>query len=81
MASYKASTEFVNANNKEAAAMIGNIGIIPEAVALKALPKCQISCITGQEMKNALEGYLEVLYEALPSSVGGELPKTDFYGI
>ena len=81
MASYKESTQFVNANNAEAAKMIGNIGIVPEAVALKALPLCQISCITGQEMKDGLTGYLEVLYNALPSSVGGALPGDDFYGL
>ena len=81
MASYKESTQFVNANNAEAAKMIGNIGIVPEAVALKALPLCQISCITGQEMKDGLTGYLEVLYNALPSSVGGALPGDDFCGL
>ena len=44
-----------------------------------ALPKCNIVCITGNEMQEALSGYLEVLYQANPQSVGGALPAEDFY--
>ena len=47
----------------------------------KALPKCGIACITDEEMKGALEGYLEVLFEANAQSVGGKLPGDDFYYI
>ena len=32
-------------------------------------------------MKDALEGYLEVLFEQDPQSVGGNLPGEDFYYI
>ena len=41
---------------------------------------CNIVFINGNEMKNALSGYLNVLFEANPKSVGGSLPKDDFYG-
>lgn len=55
-------------------------GIIPkEPVAKKAIPDCNITCITGSEMKSALSGYLEVLYNLDPSSVGGSLPGDEFY--
>lgn len=77
--SYKASTEFVNANTSEAAALVGGFNIVPEKVAAKALPECNIVCITGDDMKNMLSGYLEVLYKANPKSVGGKLPGNDFY--
>ena len=30
-------------------------------------------------MKEALSGYLQVLYEMAPESVGGELPDDEFY--
>jgi NitT/TauT family transport system substrate-binding protein len=53
--------------------------IAKEPIALKAIPKCNIVCITGDEMKQALSGYLEVLYGFDASSVGGALPGEDFY--
>ena len=49
------------------------------AVAEKALPYCNIVCITGSEMGEKLSGYLTVLQEANPQSVGGKLPEADFY--
>ena len=68
------------AENADKAALIVKYGIIEkEPVANKALPKCGIVCISGDEMKAALSGYLGVLYEADPTSVGGALPADDFY--
>ena len=48
-------------------------------VAAKAVPNCNIVCITGDEMKQKLSGYLGVLLEQNPKSVGGALPGDDFY--
>ena len=48
-------------------------------MAEKALPYCNIVCLTGGEMKDKLSGYLKVLSEAEPSSVGGTLPGDNFY--
>ena len=76
---YAASVEGVNGNTAEAAALVGEYGIVDAAVAEKALPYCNIVCITGSEMKDKLSGYLKVLSEAEPSSVGGTLPGDDFY--
>ena len=53
--------------------------IAKEPIAMKAIPNCNITFITGDEMKEALEGYLTVLYELDPESVGGKLPADDFY--
>lgn len=53
--------------------------IAKESIAQKAIPACNITCLTGAEMKQALEGYLEVLYELSPEAVGGALPGEDFY--
>ena len=63
----------------EVAELIGEYGIVDAAVAEKALPYCNIVCITGEEMKAKLSGYLQVLLDAEPSSVGGKLPGDDFY--
>ena len=62
------------------AALVVKYGIIEkEPVAEKALPSCGLACITGSEMKEALSGYLNVLYSASAESVGGALPGDDFY--
>lgn len=76
---YGKSTAWVNENVAESSIMIGNLGIVTAQVAEKALPYCNIVCITGPEMKERLSGYLEVLYNANAKSVGGVLPGEDFY--
>ena len=76
---YKESTDYANSDVAGAAALVGKYDIVPEAVALKALPECNIVCITGDEMEADLSSYLSVLYEANPASVGGALPAEDFY--
>ena len=76
---YEASVAYVNENTDEAAALIGAYDIVPEEVAKKALPACNITFISGQEMKDKLSGYLEVLYEQNPAAVGNALPGDDFY--
>lgn len=77
---YAASVAWVNANPAEAAEIIAEYGIIESpAIAEKALPRCNIVCLTGQEMHDKLSGYLSVLAEANPQAVGGQLPGDDFY--
>ena len=76
---YAESVDWVNANTAEAAAVIGDLGIVDAAVAEKALPYCNIVCLTGSEMEAKLSGYLQVLYDADPASVGGAVPGADFF--
>ena len=77
---HKASTLFANEKPQEAAELIASQGIVEKApIALKALPSCNIVCLTGQEMKDALSGYLSVLFEQDAKAVGGALPADDFY--
>lgn len=79
LADYALSVDWVNTHTEEAAALIGSYDIVAEAVARQALPYCNIVCIQGSLMKNNLEGYLQVLFDADPASVGGSLPGADFY--
>ena len=79
MERYQESVTFVNDHAEEAAKMIGNYDIIPEEVAKKALPECNIVYIDGAEMKEKLSGYLEVLKQENPQAVGGTLPTDEFY--
>lgn len=76
---YRESVEFVNANTDEAAALVGGYDIVPEAVAKKALPACNITFVDGVDMKAQLSGYLEVLADQNADAVGGKLPGDDFY--
>lgn len=79
---HKASAAYANDNVEEAAELVAGYGIIEKApVAVKAMPYCNITYIDGKDMKQALSGYLDVLYEQDASSVGGSLPKDDFYYI
>lgn len=76
---YEASTEYINANVEEGAALVEKYDIVPAAVAQKAIPYCNITYIAEEEMKTALEGYFQTLYDQNPESLGGAMPEDDFY--
>ena len=62
------------------AALCEKRGIIPKAaVAKKAIPFCGITFIKGEEMKKGLSGYLKVMFDANPKSIGEKLPEDSFY--
>ena len=50
-----------------------------EPLAKKAIPLCNVVCMTGDSVKANLAPYLEVLYNSDPKSVGGNLPGDEFY--
>ena len=79
MEHYEESVSFVNNNTEEAARLIGSYDIVPEEIAKKALPECNIVCIDGNEMKEKLSGYLEVLEQENPQAIGGALPADEFH--
>ena len=59
---------------------MASIGIVDNAkVAAAAIPRCNIVCFDGPVMQAALSSYLQVLYDADPSSIGGAMPGNDFY--
>ena len=74
------SAEFANNQVAETAALVAAAGIIEKApVAEKAIPYCSITYVDGDQMKSLLSGYLKVLFDMEPASVGGILPADDFY--
>ena len=80
LSEHAASVEGVTGDPAAAAPLVVEYGIVDaEAVAEKSIPSCNLVCLTGDDMKSALSGYLQVLYDADPSSVGGELPDDGFY--
>lgn len=76
---YKASVGYVNDDVEGAAELVGSYDIVPAAVAQKAIPECNIVCVTGADMKERLSGYLAVLADQNPEAVGGAVPGDDFY--
>ena len=77
---HEASTLFATEHAEDASRLIAEQGIVEKApIAQKALPYCNIVCLTGQEMKDALSGYLSTLHEQDPKSIGGQMPGDDFY--
>ena len=79
MQEYAESVKFVNENTEQAAQLIGNYEIVKAPIALKALPYCNICCLTGDELRQCLNGYLSALYNMNPQSVGGKLPDDGLY--
>lgn len=76
---YEKSVDFALNDVDGAAALIGQYDIVPEAVAKKALPQCNITFIKGAEMKEKLSSYLQTLFDQNPKAIGGALPNDDFY--
>ena len=80
LADYRSSIEWVTTNTADAAQLVAEYGIVAKApLAEKALPACNITYMDGADMKQALSGYLDVLYQQDAASVGGALPGDDFY--
>ena len=78
---YKASVETVTSEEglAHAAELAEHYDILKAAVAQKAIPECNIVFVEGDEMQQIASGFLQVLYDANPQSVGGNLPNDDFY--
>lgn len=76
---YADSAAWVNENVEAAGDLCGQYEIIKAPIAKKAIPQCNIVSITGSDMKAALSGCLDVLFQQNPAAVGGALPQDDFY--
>ena len=77
---YEDSLNYTNENVAEAAELIASYGIVAKAkIAEKAIPGCHLTFLKGQEMKSRVSGYLQILFDENPASVGGSLPEDDFY--
>ncbi len=80
LSDYAASIGYVNGNVEEASLLVEQFGIVPKAaIAKQAIPACNLVFIAGEEMREQITGYYEVLFAANPASVGGKVPGADFY--
>lgn len=79
---HRDSAAAINEDAAEGAVLAVEAGIVAkEPIAQKAIPQCNITCVTGEEMQKALSGYLKVLADFNAELVGGSLPGDDFYYI
>ena len=77
---YSASIDSVQSDVEHAAQLCETYGVVPKAaVAAKAIPDCNLCCVTELDMKSTIEPYYAVLYAANPDSVGGAMPADGFY--
>lgn len=80
MREYQQSVNAALQDAAAAGALCAEFGILPDAaLAAKAIPNCNLAFVQGAPMKLQLKGYLQVLFNANPKSVGGAMPKDDFY--
>lgn len=80
MEEHKASAEAINADPATGAALAVEAQIVAkEPIAQKAIPDCNITYMDKAEMKQALSGYLDVLFHQDSQSIGGGFPESDFY--
>lgn len=73
------SVNFVNSNEEEAGKLIAKLSIVPENIASKVIKGSNTVFISGEECKEKLSAFLQVLEKEDPKSVGGKLPCDDFY--
>ena len=74
------SAEYAVNSPADAGTLVEKYGIMASAaLAEKAIPNCNIVCITGEEMQVMVSGMLKVLFDANPKSVGGKLPGDDMF--
>ena len=79
---YGSSINFTKQNPSQAAQLCAKFSIVPSAaVAEKAIPDCNLIYISGDNIRPAIEGYLKVLYDFNPKSIGGKMPGDDFYSL
>ncbi len=78
---YEESVEFSNDQStlEQAAQYAEKFGVLKAAMAVKAIPECNIVFEDGDDMKKIAEGFLKVMFEADPASVGGAVPDDAFY--
>ena len=79
---YGSSINFTKQNPSQAAQLCAKFSIVPSAaVAEKAIPDCNLIYVCGDDVRPAIEGYLKVLYDFNPKSIGGKMPGDDFYSL
>lgn len=79
---YRSSTEYIIKNPKEIVSLIEGSGIIINANAVyKGIDRIGLNFYDGIKMKEKLDKYYKFLYDFNKYSIGGNIPKDNFYYI
>ena len=79
---YGRSVALLGEDAQAAAQKIEQAGIFANAaVAAKAIPRCNVCFVTGEDMQRQLSVFLQTMFETAPQSIGGGVPGDDFYYI
>lgn len=79
---YGDSISFMSDENnlEDAANLVAKYEITANAqIAKSAIPQCNLTCLTGADMRETIQNYFAVLNEANPAAIGGAMPYDDFY--
>ena len=76
---YETSTAYANEHVEETAQLLEQYDIFKAAIAQKAIPYCNVTCITGTEMQEKMLAYLQILFDQKPESIGGKLPEEGMF--
>ena len=77
---YEKSINGVKDDVDHAAQLCETYGIVPKAaIAKRAIPDCNLTFVSGEDIRSTLEPYFRVLFDADPASIGGAMPDDGFY--
>lgn len=80
LSDYGESVALLSEDAAAAAQKIEETGVFAQAaVAERAIPRCNLCFITGEEMRTAMAEFLDIMYSVAPESIGGAVPGGDFY--
>lgn len=82
LAEYAQSVNFMADpdNLDRAAEMVAQFNITANAaVAKAAIGSCNLTYLDGNAMRDAIQSYFEILFQANPASIGGSIPDDAFY--
>lgn len=78
---YAQSIDYVKTNaDGPAAQLVADQGLTPSAaIAAKAIPQCNLTFLTGEDMRDTIQGYFSALFSIDPAAIGGSVPDDAFY--
>ena len=80
METFRKSVKFVNEDPGAASLTVVEAGIVAKAeLAEKAIPKCNIVCIEGDEMKTSLKAFYNAIFAVNPQLIGGQVPADEIF--
>lgn len=81
LSDYAASIDYVKTNaDGPAAQMVADAGLVPSVgIAVKAIPQCNLTFLTGEDMLDTIQGYFRALFSIDPASIGGGMPDDAFF--